>query len=346
MIDSTVHLSYKDILLVPYDDDFCEIESRNYPDISTEICKGIKIDIPLISAPMDSVTGPNMAIALSKIGSLGILTRYIGQKDEQQTQVNDIKLVRESCPNAIIATAIGVKNDVWNIAKRLCDEGVNIICLDIANGNHIFMRDALREVSMLKQHYNISIIAGNVASGKSACRLAENGADAIKIGIGPGAACTTRRVVGFGCPQLHAIMDCSKSLKRAGFYQTKIIADGGCRFSGDVVKALWAGADVVMAGFIFAGHDECPSFNDEKLYRGMSSRTVSGRSDVAPEGVCMKVTSRGPVADTVLQYAAAIKSGLSMANAMNLDELRKNVRAIRVSTMSNEESDPIPAEYL
>jgi len=343
-VDHTVHLSYKDVLLVPYDEDFCSILSRNDPDISTEICPGKTIGNPLISAPMDSVTGFEMMVALSKCGSLGVLTRHINKNNEKEIQVEDIKRVKEVIAgygyngHKHIACAIGVKNGVVEHSRMLCDAGVNIICLDIANGNHIFMQKALENISKLKDRYDLSIIAGNVATPLSAQRLIDNGADTIKIGIGPGAACTTRRVVGFGVPQFTAVLNIANAVKNSG---VKIIADGGVRNSGDAIKAIWAGADTVMSGYVFAGHNECPTFDGKRMYRGMSSRTVHGRSDVAAEGVCMEMEEKGPICNTVQNYCAAIKAACSMANARNLNELRQNVRAVRVSTMSNEESEPV-----
>lgn len=348
-INHNVHLSYKDILLVPYDDAPCQIESRSDPDISIEIVPNIKLSIPIVSSPMDTITGIDMATAIGQAGGLGIYTRHIGNEKEEEFQCAAIKCIREKLgPDYPIACAIGVKCDVVKRVKLLCENGANIICLDIANGNHVFMIEAIKAI---KDNVSISVIAGNVATPKAALRLANAGADAVKIGIGPGAICTTRRVTGFGVPQLTAVMNCAAVLREQG---VKVIADGGIRYSGDAVKALWAGADAIMLGYALAGHDECPLVSNpdnkqigipcRKLYRGMSSRNVSSRYDVAAEGVCFEVQEKGKVIDTITEYSAAIRSACSYANAINLDELRHNVRAIRVSTVSQEESDPIKSE--
>jgi IMP dehydrogenase len=344
-VDHKVHLSYRDVLLQPYSSGFCDIPSRREPTISTTLSNTVSLDVPLISAPMDSITGPDMAIAMHKAGALGILTRYIGDANERAKQLGDVEEVRVAIGfGENIACAIGVKDNANSSACGLCDTGANIICLDIANGNHVLMKSAIEDVVRLKdRNYKVSIIAGNVATGESAVRLADCGADCIKVGIGPGAVCTTRRVTGFGVPQLTAILDCAEALDVAG-HRVRIIADGGIRHPGDAVKALWAGADAVMLGFVFAGHAECPSFNGNKLYRGMSSRNVSGREDIAPEGVCVDVPNKGPVSKTIREWASSIRAGCSMANAMDLNALRRNVRAIRVSTMSSEESDPVSGE--
>ena len=340
-INHKVHLSYKDILLVPYDDSFCKVLSRNDPDISSEICPGQQIDIPIVSSPMDSITGADMAVALSRNGAIGIHTRYIGLNPEADylcmcEAVQEMVKQRVQYP----AIAVGVKH--LSLIENLLEYGAKIICIDIANGNHILVKEILEPVATLKNRFNFRIIAGNVASAKSAMRLVNAGADTVKVGIGPGAACTTRRVTGFGVPQFSAILEIASIFRNAGIQdKAKIIADGGVRSSGDVVKALWAGADTVMGGYLFAGCNECPSIEGKKQYRGMASRTVSGRSDVAPEGVCMDVKTRGPVSDVIQQYAASIKAACSMGGALTLEQLRQNVRAIRVSTMSNEESDPV-----
>lgn len=352
-INHNVHLSFNDILLLPFDDDVCTIMSRHDPDISSEISAGKKLNIPIISAPMDTITGIEMLKAMDSIGALGIHTRYINDKYESQKLVQAATEAQKlKGPKAF---AIGVKNS-YDMAHMLCDLGVDIICIDIANGNHILMIEAVQKVSKLRDKFpGLSIIAGNIATPKAGIRLAEAGATACKVGIGPGAICSTRRVTGFGCPQLTAIMKCSPPLRERGI---KVIADGGIRWSGDAVKALWAGADTVMMGYVLAGHRECPLVSDERvsrdlpvgvnipkrIYRGMSSRLVSKRSDIAEEGVCIEVQQKGTVLETIKEYAASIKSACSMGNAMNLQQLRTNVNAIRVSTMSQSESDPLQGE--
>lgn len=348
-INNKVHLSYKDILLVPYDDETCKIASRSDPDISTELSPTCKLKIPIISAPMDTVTGVEMASAMHQAGGLGIYTRHISDKYEEAKQVAAVEEIRSQVgKNAPVAVAIGVKGDISKKIEMLCSHGANVICLDIANGNHVFMIDAIKEAVKFKDKYGLTIIAGNVATPKAALRLAKAGADSVRVGIGSGASCSTRRMTGMGVPQLTAVLSCAQVLRERG---VKIIADGGIRFPGDGVKALWAGADAIMMGYTLAGHLESPLISDipkgsevgeaKRIYRGMSSRNVSGRYDIAPEGVSFTIPFKGSVQSTLIEYAAGIKSGLSYANAMNLDELRRNVYAIRVSTMSQEESDPV-----
>jgi len=181
-LDTRVHLSYKDVLLVPYDDDACYIKSRLNPDITGEICPNIKLSVPLVAAPMDSITTAEMAIAMKKEGAIGIITRFINDPDEVPKQVKIIKQVREKV--ILVACAMGVNNKPYERAATLCDAGASIICIDIANGNHIFMKEAITQVQKLKDRYAIHIIAGNVATSKAALRLADWGADTIKVGIG------------------------------------------------------------------------------------------------------------------------------------------------------------------
>jgi IMP dehydrogenase/GMP reductase len=345
-IDRRVHLSYKDILLVPYDKPGfpCSVMSRNDPNIRSKVTLDRLIDVPLISSPMDSITDGRMIYALDRCGALGIHTRYIGEKNEHEIQLETMRVLRPKIKGHL-ACAIGMRSNDPDQVAELCDAGVDIICVDVANGNHRLMMKALNMLAVLKDRYGISVIAGNVASAGAARNLVSGGADAIKVGIGPGGACTTRRVTGFGVPQFTAILDCSHYVQSEA-PEIKIIADGGIRSSGDVVKALWAGADTVMAGWIFAGHNECPRpAGNSYRYRGMSCRTVNCRKDVAPEGVDMEVSPKGPVKDTVNRYTAAIKAGLALGNAMNLTEFRKNVRAVRVSTMSHDESEPAQDNY-
>lgn len=183
MIDQHVHLSFRDVLLVPYDVKPCAVMSRNDPDISTSISKNVTIKVPILSAPMDTVTDSDMCIALDQCGALGIHTRYINNDQERSLQIESInKMKQHGVKN--IAMAIGVHN-AYDNAAALVNAGTNIICVDIANGNHVLMLKALKELDRLKQQYAyLSIIAGNVASGPAALRLAEAGASAVKVGIG------------------------------------------------------------------------------------------------------------------------------------------------------------------
>jgi IMP dehydrogenase len=289
---------------------------------------------------MDSVTGSSMAVAMDQCGGLGILSRRIGDPAEHAQHAREVSMLRVLGVK-YPACAMGVR-DIPQLKADLtdlCRRGLKIVCFDIANGNCTKMQAAIGVALEVRVDYpDLGIVAGNVCTGNAADILAGWGADAIKCGIGPGAACTTRKVTGFGVPQFSAIMDCASALKGR---TTKLIADGGIRTTGDIAKCFWAGADTVMMGYLFAGHKECAM---PTTYRGMSSRTVHGRSDIASEGIDMTVPARGSVVDTITKFVAALKASLSFGNAMNLTEFRRNVAAIRVSTMSDLESGTVAGE--
>jgi IMP dehydrogenase len=293
---------------------------------------------------MDSVTGAEMAIAMEDAGGLGIYTRHIGRDDELELQIEAVKKIKSSVMEHV-AIAIGVKCNVEQRVKTLVDMGANIICLDAANGNHVMMLKAIETVASIKnKNPHISIIAGNVVTPMACQRLINAGAGALRIGMGSGAICSTRLVTGFGVPQLTAVYECAGVIHSMG---ARCICDGGMRNTGDVAKAIWAGADTVMLGYMLSGHDQCPDVQscgeNKKTYRGMASRSVSGRDDVAAEGVSINVRKKGDVRKTVKEIAAGLRSACTFANAMNLKQFRENIRAIRVSTLSNEETDTIPS---
>ena len=217
--------------------------------------------------------------------------------------------------------------------------GCNVLCLDVAHGDHKKMYEAIDILVDLQEMYGFILMAGNVCTPEAASRFADHGIEAIKVGIGPGAACTTRIITGFGYPQLAAIQETYKSIRHNNM-GVSIIADGGLRESGDMVKALWAGADACMIGYMLAGTSATPGTEGEKIYRGMSSRTASGRSDIAPEGIDIKMNYRGETQKVVEDYLKGIRSGLAMGGANNLDELRKKVTYVVVTPLSREETLP------
>lgn len=328
------HLCFDDILLLPR---YSDLESRNDPSLITHIgC--VSIETPIISSPMDSITQSEMLVAMDRGGGLGILTRFIGHPNEVEEQCSQIQTARKNGAKKV-GCAIGIKNRVSEHAHRLLDNGCNVICLDVAHGDHAKMYSAISAVSSFKKSYRFALMSGNVCTPEATSRFMDAGVDAIKVGIGPGAACTTRRVTGFGCPQLSAILHCA-DVKLRQKSNVAIICDGGLRTTGDMIKALWAGADACMSGFMFAGTSATPDIDGEKMYRGMSSRTVHQRSDVAAEGVEMRMAYRGKTDKKLLEYAQGLKSGLAMAGAENIFRLR-SAKCVRVSTQTMRESDPV-----
>jgi len=343
-IKKNLGLTFDDVLLVPK---LTSIESRRQVDLSTFLTKKIKLKIPLISANMDTVTESRMAIELAKLGGIGIIHRFL----PIETQVEELKKVKKE--KLLVGAAIGIKDDYLNRTKALIKAGVDVIVIDIAHGHSIFLLKVLKELT--KKFPKMEFIAGNVATAEATEALIKNGAAAVKVGIGPGALCTTRIVTGAGVPQLTAIDECSEMAKK---YQIPIIADGGIKQSGDIVKALAAGASTVMIGTLFAGCEESPAltfFRNNKKYkltRGMASlmanidrqkKDESVKRDLkryAAEGVEAVVPYRGSVVDLVHQLLGAVRSGFSYCGAKNIKELWEKAEFIQITQNALIESNP------
>jgi IMP dehydrogenase len=235
-------LTYDDVLLLP---DASEVIPSEV-DTSTRLTRNISLRIPLISSPMDTVTEYEMAIAMAKAGGIGIIHRNLPVEE----QVTHVKLVKGV---GLAGAAVGIGDDGFARAKALIEAGVDVVVVDTAHGHHRGVLDAIARIK--KYAPNIEIIGGNVATRAGAQALINAGADAVKVGVGPGSICTTRVVTGVGVPQITAIMEATKACGKAGI---PLIADGGLQYSGDIVKALVAGADTVMLGSLLAGCDESP----------------------------------------------------------------------------------------
>lgn len=316
-------LSFDDVLLKPQHG---ILDRRADADISTNLVSGVRLDIPILSANMPSVTGPEMAIAMYEGGGRGVLHRF----NTIAEQVEDYRQVRRNYANA--PCSIGL-HDWLERATALAEEGCNIFVLDVAHGDTervLHMMDVWRPFA----DKSLKLVVGNVATYHGALKLTFAGADAIKVGIGPGAACTTRQVTGFGVPQLTAIMNVVTAVRgNARREDVKIIADGGIKNSGDIVKALAAGADSVMVGRLLAGTDESP-FPGE--YFGNASFKMNGHN--APEGVHGEVEKVGSVKEVLKNLTWGIKSGISYGGAANIKELQKEPIFIKVSPLTVNES--------
>lgn len=332
-------LCFDDILLVPQES---SITSRHAVDLSMTIGSGsraITLDLPLIASPMDTVCGKDMCIAISNLGGLGILHRYLPIEE----QVDIVSFLSDG--GYKFGVSVGATNNFMDDARKLVDAGAKLVLVDIANGHSHF---AIEAVSQLRQEFDIHIMAGNVATSAGFKALALAGADSIRVGIGGGSACTTRIVSGHGVPTLQSIID-SYSLKH--FYpHTSIIADGGIRNSGDMVKAFAAGADAVMVGSMLAGTDESPgeitqdhNGKDVKIFRGMASAHAQmdkfGKVSVA-EGISTTVPYKGSVSHIIEQVRGGLGSGCSYSGVNNLSELAKNAEYVKVSPASLNESKP------
>lgn len=342
-------LTYDDVLLLPDASNVIPSEV----DTTTWLTRKIKLQIPLVSSAMDTVTESEMAIAMAKAGGIGILHRNLSI-EEQVSHVKKVKAV------GLTGAAVGVGDDGFKRATALIDAGVDVVVVDTAHGHH---RGVLEAIEKIKQISDVQIIGGNVATRAGAQALINAGADAVKVGVGPGSICTTRVVAGVGVPQVTAIMEAYKACSKAGI---PLIADGGLQYSGDIVKAIVAGASSVMLGSLFAGCDESPSelieVNGEKFkrYRGMGSLgamqsrgeqksyskdrymqdDVLSEDKLVPEGIEGKIRYRGPVTDVVHQLVGGLRSGMGYAGAPDIETLRREGRLIQITAAGLQESHP------
>lgn len=462
----SVGLTFDDVLLVPAKSDILPSEV----DVSTYLTRNIKLNIPIISAAMDTVTEANLAIAIAREGGIGVIHRNMPpekqalevdkvKKSESDIIVNPItigpeapisevlalmerhrisgvpvtvngKLVgiitkrdlkferdftkkveevmtkeklitapigtsieeaqeilhkykierlpivdenfnlkglitikdiekRRKYPNACkdhlgrlrVAAAVGVEEAAIYRAELLVKAGVDAIVIDTAHGHSKAVIKTLKE---LKRRFDVDVIAGNIATQEAALELIRAGADAVKVGIGPGSICTTRIVTGVGVPQLTAIMNCYKVTSKYGI---PLIADGGIKYSGDITKALATGAHCVMIGSLFAGTDEAPG--EIILYQGKSYKTYRGMGSLGamqvgsrdryrqeavtpeklvPEGVEGRVPYRGPLSKIVHQLVGGLKSGMGYCGCKTLEELRQKAKFIRITNLGLRES--------
>jgi IMP dehydrogenase len=359
-------LTFDDVLVLPGYSDF----SRSEIDLSTKLTRKITLKIPLVSAPMDTVTENDLAIALAELGGIGIIHRNL----PVEVQAAKVKLVHDK--NLLVGAAIGANTGFEERAAALVAAGVDVVVVDSAHG---YAKNIIETVQFLKKTYpDLQVIAGNVATYDGAKALIEAGADAIRVGMGPGSICTTRIISGMGVPQLTAILETAKAAEGTG---VPIIADGGIKYSGDMVKALAAGASTVMMGSMFASAAESPGeqvellaehvparFKDVlkekkdkyvfKSYRGMGSigamsegariksedefhgKSYYKEKVLVAEGVEGLVPIRGTVKEIVDQAVGGIKSGLYYVGVKTIDELAQKAQFTRITQASLTESHP------
>ena len=304
---------------------------------------GIDLSVPFLSAAMDRVTEPQMAIALGKLGALGVLHRNCSV-DEQAAMVREVK-------GAGVPAAAACGPFAVDRAKALDDAGCDVIIIDCAHGHNLNVVASARKIKKSLKH--AKMIFGNIATGEAA-KAACTFADAVKVGVGPGSICTTRLISGVGVPQLSAVLEVVAVAKK---YKVPVIADGGIRTSGDIAKALAAGASAVMLGNLFAGTDEAPGNVVEKggkkfkEYRGMGSQAViksasgseryftHGRKAV-PEGVEALVPYKGPVSEIVAELASGVQVGMGYVGARTIPEFEKKAQFIRITHAAIAEGKP------
>ena len=332
-------LTFDDVLLVPA---WSEVLPREV-DIHGRFSRNITLEAPFASAAMDTVTEADMAVAMACAGGIGVIHKNMAP-EKQAAEVARVK-----AEGLRVAAGVGITPDLTERVARLVEAGVDAVVLDSAHGHSKGVLDALRTVKAAFP--GLDVVVGNIATAQAARDLVAAGADGLKVGIGPGSICTTRIVAGVGVPQLTAILEVAGA---AG--GVPVIADGGLRYSGDIVKALAAGAHCVMCGSLFAGTDETPGQKEEidgqcwKSYRGMGSIDAmqagsadryfqKGAKKLVPEGVVARVPAKGPVADVLFQLIGGLRSGMGYCGAPDLEALHR-ARFLRITAASVRENHP------
>ena len=323
-------LSYDDVLLEPKRSD---VSSRDHVKTWSFATPNIKIDIPIISAPMDSVTDSEMALAMQENGGVGIIHRFL-DIEEQAEEVDIASMEGELSGGngSFVGASIGIRGSWRSRAAECVEAGADFLCVDVAHGHLDDALDVVEEVS--KAFPDTDVMAGNVATKEGAIDLAEAGANSIKVGIGPGSHCTTREATGVGVPQFTAV----QNVYEGKIYSEKdftIVADGGIQNSGDIVKALMAGADTVMIGGLLGETYASPSGGQTW---GMASGKGKKNSGVDGhiEGVESPETELKTVEDVIGNLLDGVRSGLSYCGGHTIEEARKNAEFVEITPATKE----------
>ena len=355
-------LTFDDVLLVP---GYSETHPNSI-DLSTRLTKGIKLNIPLISAAMDTVTESRLAIAIARMGGVGVIHKNLSieeqcleiKKVKTQETPSTSKEVEHHSSNfdqrgrLLVGAALGVSPELMERAEALVSHEVDFFCLDSSHGHSLGVIQSIKDLK--KRFPSVPLLAGNVATYEGAKALIEAGADCIKIGIGPGSICTTRIVTGAGMPQLTAIAEASRACREK---QIPCIADGGIKCSGDISKAIAAGADSVMLGGLFAGTEESPgdtiTFEGRtyKSYRGMGSLAAmkAGSKDryfqenadlnkLVPEGIEGQVPFKGKLEDVVIQLVGGLRAGMGLSGSSNVQDFIMRSQFVQITNAGLKES--------
>ena len=330
-------LTFDDVTLAP---NYSEVLPS---EVSTKtiLSKNLILEIPLLSSAMDTVTESKMAIAIAKAGGIGIIHRNLDIKK----QISEIKKVQSK--NLIVGAAVGAGPKELKRAETILKENVDLIVVDTAHGHTKKVAEIIKKIKKKKSNQT-ALCAGNVATAEAAKFLVKLGVDIIKVGIGPGSICTTRLVAGIGVPQLSAILEAKKGVKNK---KVSIISDGGIKFSGDIAKALAAGADAVMIGSLFAGTVEAPGKvikkNGQlyKSFRGMGSvgamnkgsadryfqKIQTNTSKYVPEGVEGLVKFKGNVEKIIYKLIGGLKSSMGYLGSKKIINLRKKPKFVKIT---------------
>lgn len=354
-------LTFDDVLLIPAKSNVLP----NQVDTSTRLAKNIKLNVPFMSASMDTVTESPMAIAMAECGGLGVIHKNM-LIDQQAKEVSKVKAIvpdKKKYPHAAVdakghllaAAAVGVTSDTKERAESLFNAGADAVIIDTAHGHSM---GVIRKVHQIREAFpGKTLIAGNVATGAATNDLFKAGVDIVKVGIGPGSICTTRIVAGVGVPQLTAVYDSATVARK---WHRPIIADGGIKQTGDAVKALAAGGNAVIMGGMLAGTKEAPGkvYEDHgrkyKAYRGMGSigamehgsadryfqGEVNEAKKLVPEGVEARVAYKGSVRRIIYEMTGGLRSGMGYTGAKDIPTLINNAQFVRISNAGLIESHP------
>ena len=329
-------LTFDDVSLIPQHSSIVPNETIT----SVELFKNLKLKIPLISSAMDTVTESKMAIAIAKLGGIGVIHRNLSI----EKQLQEVKKVKRQ--NLKVGAAIGVNNNDLDRAKKLSKANIDLLVIDTAHGHTNKVLKTIKKIKKIIK--KVPLCAGNIATGKAAKFLADSGVDIVKVGIGPGSICTTRLVAGVGVPQLSAVIEVKNALKNR---KTKIISDGGIKFSGDLAKAIGAGADAIMIGSLFSGTLESPGrvFKHKgklyKSFRGMGSagamavgsadryyqKKFKDLSKFVPEGVEGIVKFKGPVNKIIYNLVGGLRSSMGYLGAKTIRDLQKKGEFVKIT---------------
>ena len=329
-------LTFDDVLLVPRYSSVLPAQTNLHIDLGHKL----KLKIPFLSSAMDTVTESTMAIAIAQKGGLGIIHRNLSIEE----QVQEVKKTKNK--NLLVGAAVGTSSDDLIRTRSLIDAGVDLIVIDTAHGHSdkvIKILSKIKKINLKKP-----ICVGNIATSEAAIKLYNEGADILKVGIGPGSICTTRMIAGIGVPQISAILDVKKIMKNK---KVKIISDGGIKFSGDIAKGIAAGADAIMMGSIFAGTDESPGKQYKhknkfyKSYRGMGSigamssgssnryfqKNHKDKSKFVPEGVEARVTYKGAVEKILYQLQGGLRSSMGYIGAKKIIDIQRKAKFVKIT---------------
>lgn len=348
------YLTYSDVNIYP---GYSTVRSRSDVDLKSKLTKKTSIDLPVVSAPMDTVTGSSMAIEMVRHGAIGALHRDC-------TITQNVEMLKDIFPDRVhsqdkhhedredwnVIATIGATGDYLDRADALISNGATIILIDVAHGHHTHVHKALTEIKM--KYPEIEVIAGNIATPEAAVQLAAWGADALRVGVGGGSVCSTRLKTGVGVPMITCVQDIVQALEQND-HDIPVIADGGIKTAGDMAKALAAGADTVMCGGLFSGTKETPGslhregfFPNERLYkryRGAASESakIDNRGEAKNvEGVSRTVEYKGPVSRLLNTIKEDLQSAYSYVGAKTTTEFHSNADLIEVSNAGHVEGTP------